>query len=361
LTYIHNSIVLLGSTGSIGVSTLSIAEEFGIRVEVLGAGQNIPLLNKQIKKFKPLQVIIANKEDIPKVDHPNVSSGDEAILRAIEESTSDIVVNALVGFVGLKPTLKAIECGKKVALANKESLVVAGEFLDTSNIVPIDSEHFGLWYLQDEKKQIVSMTITASGGSFRDYDLDKLANVSIKEALAHPNWSMGSKITIDSATMVNKLYELLEAKWLFNTTKLDAVIETKSIIHALINFADGSTTAHFAHADMKLPIAYAIMGEVNKPVLKQCSLVEIGSLEFREIDEARYPIWQIKDELLANPHLGVVLNAVNEVSVSQFLNSEIGFLDIASKNLKALENFSSYRAKSIEDIFEIDKRVREIC
>jgi 1-deoxy-D-xylulose-5-phosphate reductoisomerase len=156
-------------------------------------------------------------------------------LKQLKHSTSKTVVNALVGFLGLKPTLKAIECGKKIALANKESLVVAGKFIDQTKLKPIDSEHFGLWYLLQDKK-IDSMTITASGGSFRDYPLGSLKNVSIKEALNHPNWSMGNKITIDSATMTNKMFELMEAAWLFDIRKLDAVIETKSLIHAFINF-----------------------------------------------------------------------------------------------------------------------------
>ncbi|MFW2443584.1 1-deoxy-D-xylulose-5-phosphate reductoisomerase, partial [Aliarcobacter butzleri] len=214
------------------------------------------------------------------------------------------------GFLGLRPTLKAIECGKKIALANKESLVVAGKFIDQTKLSPIDSEHFGLWYLLQNKK-IDSMTITASGGSFRDYPLDKLQNVSIKEALNHPNWSMGNKITIDSATMTNKMFELIEAAWLFDTRKLDAIIETKSLIHAMINFKDGSTTAHIANASMQLPIAYAILGHCDEEILKPVNLIEVGNIEFRRIEENRYPIWQLKDEILNNLDLGVVLNAAN--------------------------------------------------
>ena len=181
--------IVLGSTGSIGVNTLAIAKKFNLDIEVLVAGNNIELLNEQLNEFSPKLVIIANEDDRHRVNHTNVKAGEEAILRAIEDSESKIVVNAFVGFLGLKPTLKAIECGKKVALANKESLVVAGKFIDTSFINPIDSEHFGLWYLLLNRK-IRRMTVTASGGSFRDYPLEQLANVSIKEALSHPNWSM---------------------------------------------------------------------------------------------------------------------------------------------------------------------------
>lgn len=360
--------IILGSTGSIGINTIEVAKKFDLNVEVLVAGNNIERLNAQIKEVNPLKVVIANKEDVHKVNHPNVSFGEEAILEAIENSTSQTVVNALVGFLGLRPTLKAVQCGKKIALANKESLVVAGEFIDQSRLMPIDSEHFGLWYLL-QNKAIASMTITASGGSFRDYPLEKLKNVTVKEALNHPNWSMGNKITIDSATMTNKLFELLEAKWLFlkesdkhnNTTHLDAIIETKSLIHALVNFKDGSTTAHIANACMQLPIAYAIKQKVDVEVLKPVNLLEVGTLEFKKIETNRYPIWEIKDYMLQNPHLGVVLNAANEVSVSQFLKNKIAFLEISKKTLAALEKFDTVHPKSIDEIFEIDKEVRAYC
>ena len=352
--------ILLGSTGSIGVNTLNIARRFNLKVEVLVAGRNIDLLNQQIKEFNPKRVVINRAEDIHLVNHNNVSFGEDSILQAIQESETSTVVNALVGFLGLKPTLKAIECGKKIALANKESLVVAGKFIDQTKLKPIDSEHFGLWYLLQDKK-IDSMMVTASGGSFRDYPLEKLQNVSIKEALAHPNWSMGNKITIDSATMTNKMFELMEAAWLFDIRKLDAIIETKSLIHAFINFSDGSTTAHIANASMQLPIAYAILGSCNEEILKPVDLVEVANLEFRKIESTRYPIWEIKDEILNNLDLGVVLNAANEVAVSKFLNSQIGFLDISKITLNTINKFNSVKPTSIEEIFEIDKEVRSYC
>jgi len=228
--------VLLGSTGSIGVNTLIIAKKFGIEVEVLVAGRNIALLNEQIKLHNPKMVVIADENEIQFVQHHNVYAGEKAILEAIKQSKSEIVVNALVGFLGLKPTLKAIECGKKVALANKESLVAGGNFVDTSKITPIDSEHFGLWYLLNDAKPVKKMIITASGGAFRDWDLAKLKDATLADTQKHPNWSMGQKITIDSATMVNKMFELLEARWLFGEGEYDAIIETKSLIHALIDF-----------------------------------------------------------------------------------------------------------------------------
>jgi 1-deoxy-D-xylulose-5-phosphate reductoisomerase len=353
-------LILLGSTGSIGVNTLNIARKFNLEVEVLVAGRNIELLNQQIKEFKPKKVVIDREQDISLVNHNNVSFGQNAILEAIEQSETSTVVNALVGFLGLRPTLKAIECGKNIALANKESLVVAGKFIDQTKLKPIDSEHFGLWYLLQDKK-IDSMLITASGGSFRDYPLDKLANVSIKEALEHPNWSMGNKITIDSATMTNKMFELMEAAWLFDIRKLDAIIETKSLIHAFINFTDGSTTAHIANASMQLPIAYAILGVCDEPILKPVDLVEVASLEFKKIETSRYPIWEIKDDILNNLDLGVVLNAANEVAVAKFLNSQIGFLDVSKITLNAINKFNNVKPTSIEEIFEIDKEVRSYC
>ena len=349
--------IVLGSTGSIGVNTLNIARKFNLNVEVLVAGSNIKVLNEQIKEFNPKKIVIANAKDIKNVNHTDVSSGEEAILEAIQNSSSKTVVNALVGFLGLKPTLKAIECGKKIALANKESLVVAGKFIDQSKLSPIDSEHFGLWYLLQDKK-IDSMLVTASGGSFRDYPLEDLKNVSIKEALNHPNWSMGNKITIDSATMTNKMFELLEAAWLFDINKLDAIIETKSLIHALVNFSDGSTTAHIANASMQLPIAYAILGKCDEQVLEPVDLVEVANLEFRKIESSRYPIWDIKDEILNNKDLGVVLNAANEVAVSKFLNNEIGFLDVSKISLDAVNKFNNIKVNNLDDIFAIDEEVR---
>ena len=350
--------IVLGSTGSIGVNTLEIAKKFQLPIDLLVAGDNIELLNKQLQEFNPRVVVVASAKNIPQVNHTNVKAWLRAVLEEIENSNSSIVVNALVGFFGLEPTIKAIQCGKKVALANKESLVVAGDFIDCSKLTPIDSEHFGLWYLIDQNKKVDNLMVTASGGSFRDYPLDKLASVTIKEALKHPNWSMGNKITIDSATMTNKLFELIEAKWLFNTTKCDAIIETKSIIHALVNYIDGSTTAHLAHANMQLPIAYAILGEVNEPVLNQVNLVELQNMEFREITSERYPIWEVKDELLTNKNLGVVLNGANEVAVEMFLREKIGFLDISKLTLQALNKFHNIKIDSLEDLFLINEAVR---
>ena len=351
------SIVLLGSTGSIGVNTLIIAKRYNIEIEAMVAGRNIELLNRQIAQHKPKVVVIADKADKHKVNHSDVRCGDEAILRVIEESKSSMVVNALVGYIGLAPTLKATNLGKRVALANKESLVVAGTFIDMSLISVIDSEHFGLWYLINERP-ISKLYITASGGAFRDWDIENMKDATFSDALKHPNWSMGDKITIDSATMTNKLFELLEAKWLFDTSNIDAIIEKKSIIHALAEFKDGSTTAHFAGVDMKLPIAFALMGEITKEVLQPTNLLDIGTLEFLPIEATRYPIWQIKEHILNNSHLGVVVNASNEVAIEKFKQEKCSFFGMSDIILDAYDKFSNVKAKDIDDIMLIDKEVR---
>lgn len=348
--------ILLGSTGSIGVNALLVAKKFHIEVEVLVCGTNIELLNKQILEHNPKTVVISKKEDISRVNHPSVFYGTESILKAIEDSSSELVVNALVGFLGLRPTLTALASNKRVALANKESLVACGAFIDMDKIQPIDSEHFGLWYLMQDRP-ISKMIITASGGAFRDWDIAKLQNATLADTQKHPNWSMGQKITIDSATMVNKMFELLEARWLFGEGEYDAIIETKSLIHALIDFKDGSTTAHFAHANMQLPISYALDLKMNENILEHVDLLKVGSLEFREITKDRYPVWEIKEELLNNPIAGVVINAANEVAIERFIKKEIGFMDISKNIIEAYEKFTQL-PNSFEAVFALDEEVR---
>ncbi|MBD3789313.1 MAG: 1-deoxy-D-xylulose-5-phosphate reductoisomerase [Campylobacterales bacterium] len=349
--------VLLGSTGSIGVNTLVIAEHYHIQIEALVAGNNIDLLNEQIRIHQPKFVAIANEKDRDRVNHSHVFCGTEGILEIIEMSQSRTVVNALVGYVGLAPTIKATSLGKKVALANKESLVVAGEFIDTSLITPIDSEHFGLWYLLNERP-VSKLYITASGGAFREWEISKMASATFADALKHPNWSMGNKITIDSATMMNKLFELLEAKWLFDTPQIDALIEKKSIVHALIEFKDGSTTAHFAGVDMKLPIAFALQGKVEEPILPAVDLLGMGSIEFLPICEKHYPIWQIKNHLLAHPHLGVTVNAANEEAIKAFEKGRCSFFGMSDIVLDAYQKFETITPNNLKEIIMIDKEVR---
>lgn len=355
--------VVLGSTGSIGVNTLILAERYNIEVEVLVAGKSAALLQEQIDRFRPKRVVVADRETASQINHSHVTYGEAAIVDAVNASTSSLVVNALVGFLGLRPTLAALASGKKVALANKESLVVAGRFIDTADIIPIDSEHFGLWFLLNGRK-IDKMTITASGGAFRDKNREFMEKATLADVLKHPNWSMGQKITIDSATMVNKMFELVEAHWLFRThfdgvPDFDAFIETKSIIHALIDFADGSSTAHIAHTDMKLPISFALGIDSKEKILKPVNLVEVGSLEFRPITTERYPIWELKEEMMRYPERGVIINAANEAAIARFLEKRSGFMDIAGDIIRAYRKFENANAATVEEVFEVDCEVRK--
>jgi len=354
-------LILLGSTGSIGVNVLNIVREFELKVEALVAGNNIELLNKQIKEFHPRYVVVAKKELVSQVSHNHILYGENGILEVLNLCDSKLVVNALVGFLGLKPTIESLKLGKKLALANKESLVVAGAFVDNSKITPIDSEHFAIWYLLN-KRVVENIVITASGGPFRDMDISKIKEQNASNALNHPNWKMGKKISIDSATMTNKLFEILEAKWLFDTDKVDALIERNSIIHALLEFRDGSTTAHFAGADMRLPISYAVLGkEPPKKIVQNVNLLEIKEIKFEPINKERYPIWQIKDDILKHPKMGVVVNAANEVGVEAFLNGKIGFFDISKISLALYEKFMGLELNNFDDIFYIDKEVRALA
>ena len=351
--------VILGSSGSIGVNALNIARRFNLEVEALCVNGNIELLNEQIAEFKPRFVAIGDGSKKHLVNHNKVFVGVDGILDMLELSKSKKVVNALVGFAGLKPTLKALELNKDLALANKESLVIAGQFINTTKITPIDSEHFGLWYLLDGSKKPKKLIITASGGAFRDWDIEKIKDAKLADALKHPNWAMGQKITIDSASMVNKLFELLEARWLFDTTNIDAVIERNSIVHAMVEFIDGVTTAQLSGTDMKLPIAYAMLNRVTEPILKPLDLLKLNAIKFEKIQESRYPIWQIKEHLLSNPQMGVVLNGANEAAIEGFVQEKYGFFAMVELILKAYKKFDKVSTNSLDEVFKIDKEVRE--
>lgn len=370
--------IILGSTGTIGVRALEIACKFGKRIEAIAAGRNISLLNSQIARYKPKKVAIAFKEDLDKLEPQGVQVfvGQSGMCEMIGECESGFVLNGIVGFAGLLPSLHAQKCGKKLALANKESLVAGGWLLDRSAITPIDSEHFGLWYLLNnphsasqssqsvsQPQHIKRLIITASGGAFRDMELESIPFATKAQALKHPNWQMGQKITIDSASMANKLFEVLEVYWLFGCKEVSAFIERSSSIHALVEFIDGSTTAHFALPDMSLPIAYALDSSKahSSKVLDSLDLGSLGALRFEGIESARYPLWELKDTLLENPKLGVVVNAANEVAVSKFLRDEIGFGEIARIVFSALERFES-ESKDLseyESIAMLDAEVRE--
>ncbi|HRF57403.1 MAG TPA: 1-deoxy-D-xylulose-5-phosphate reductoisomerase, partial [Campylobacterales bacterium] len=245
----------MGSTGSIGVNALDVCERAGIAIELLCAGNNAELLKAQIERFRPKYACLQNKNAAfgDSFLGAKMFYGDDGLIEALKQTSSPKALNAIVGFAGLAPTLWCINAKKEVALANKESLVAAGKFIDASKIIPVDSEHFALWYL-NKGGDIRKMTITASGGALRDTPLQSVRNASVKEVLRHPNWAMGRKITVDSATMVNKLFEIIEAYWLFGgDISYDAIIETSSTIHAMIEFSDGVTTAQMSEPDMRLP------------------------------------------------------------------------------------------------------------
>ncbi|GAA8160044.1 1-deoxy-D-xylulose-5-phosphate reductoisomerase [Helicobacter pylori] len=359
--------VVLGSTGSIGKNALKITKKFKVEIEALSCGKNIALINEQIKVFKPKKVAILDPNDLNALEPlgAKVFVGLEGIDAMIEECVSNLVINAIVGVAGLRASFKSLQTNKKLALANKESLVSAGHLLDISQITPIDSEHFGLWaLLQNKALKPKSLIISASGGAFRDTPLELIPVQNAQNALKHPNWSMGSKITIDSASMVNKLFEILETYWLFGTSlKIDALIERSSIVHALVEFEDNSIIAHLASADMQLPISYAINPKLASlsASIKPLDLYALSAIKFEPISMERYTLWRYKDLLLENPKLGVVLNASNEVAIEKFLNKEIAFGGLIKTISQALESYAKmpFKLSNLDEVLALDREVRE--
>ncbi len=354
--------IILGSTGSIGVNAIDVCERESIQIELLSAGSNSELLKKQIEKFRPKYACIDKNDGSLGRNYlgSEIFYGAEGLSEALAKTQSAKALNAIVGFAGLRSTLGCIELGKEVALANKESLVAAGKFIDISKITPVDSEHFALWYLNRGFGKIRKMTITASGGALRDAPLGQIYASSVCDVLKHPNWTMGRKITVDSATMVNKLFEIIEAYWLFgDKISYDAIIETSSTIHAMIEFDDGVSTAQMSEPDMRLPISYALCGKATQDLFQSIDLLGLGALEFRAIEEVRYPVWRLKNELLSNPSLALVLNSANEIAVEAFLDEKIAFGEIASTIFSACEKYDGAKTNSIDDVFALDKEVRE--
>lgn len=351
--------IIFGSTGSIGVNALKLAVLKNIKISALACGENIKLLNEQIQIFKPQFVAIKNAKDRHLVKHDKVFIGQAGLEEILQNCEDDFLLNAVVGFAGLKSTIKAKELGKKIALANKESLVVAGNFLKGAKIIPVDSEHSALNFLFKDKKNIKKLYITASGGAFYKSKIKDLKNATPKDALKHPNWTMGSKITIDSATMVNKLFEIIEAYHLYDFKNIDALIEPKSIVHAMCEFKNGATTAYFSRADMKLAISEAIFSSHEEKILEPVDFVKLSSLKFHEISTRKYPVYKLKDLFLKEPNLGVIINAANEVGVENFLNYKSSFLDISKTIFKAIDHFGIPKISSIEEVFEYDDKTRK--
>ena len=364
------NIVILGSTGSIGTQALDIIKEFNDkRVVGLSCGYNINLLDSQIEEFNPLYVSTIEKNDylINKYKDVKFYYGTDALKTMASLDEADTILNSLVGSAGLVPTLEAIKHHKKVLLSNKETLVIGGslvyEYLKKYNgtLYPIDSEHSSIWELLDKygKENVDELTITASGGPFRDYPLDKLKDVSINEVLNHPNWKMGKKITVDSATMMNKGFEVIEAYYLFKfpLDKIKTIINMESLVHSMIKLKDGRIIKGVDKASMKNPIMRALYYPSIRYELEKH---DDSEFHFREIDNNRYPCLELAYIALnrggCNP---AVLNSANEASVKLFLDGKIKFTDIYTINKNALEEFVNNDIASLENILKYDNIVKE--
>ena len=368
-------ISILGSTGSVGQQTLEVAHDIGIQSIGLTTNKNINLLEMQIKKYKPLCVAVMDP-DLAKlmqdrVKDVEVYSGIEGLIKVATLSEIDTMVNALVGAIGIRPTLCAIKAKKNIALANKESLVIAGELImqelinNGVSIYPVDSEHSAIFQCirgYDEYSKVVSKVIlTASGGPFRDKALEDLKHVTVSDALEHPNWNMGKKITIDSATMMNKGLELIEAKWLFNldVSQLESVIHRESIVHSMVEFIDSSVVAQLSAPDMLLPIAYAIdyphrhYNEYNRLDFRKISL------NFEPINIVNFPCFKLANIALnEGGALPTILNAANEIAVDRFLKEDIDYLEIPQLIERAMYKYGNRSIHYLEDILEADKWAR---
>ena len=371
-------IAILGSTGSIGTQALEVINEQRdkFHVEVLTANNSASLLIKQAKIYKPNSVVIVNDNKYKKVFSElsplniKVYSGAKSLEQIVDSEKIDIVLTALVGYAGLLPTINAIKCGKKIALANKETLVVAGELIsklakeNNSEIIPVDSEHSAIFQCLngEERNPIEKIILTASGGPFRGKKRHELENVSKEQALKHPNWSMGAKITVDSASLMNKGLEVIEAKWLFdlNQNQIEVVIHPQSIIHSAVQFEDGSIISQLGLPDMKLPIQYAL-GYPNriKNSFKRFSFFEYSNLSFERPDTDTFKNLSLAYKAMdLGGNAACVLNAANEVAVDGFLNDKIGFLNMSDLIDNCLEKINFVKNPSLEDLIESDKETR---
>lgn len=342
------NIAVLGSTGSIGTQTLDIIERHPdrYRATVLVAGSRVDDLIRQAIKHRPRLAIIAREDLYPRLHEAlaplgiETATGEKAVAEAMTIPEVDMAVTATVGYSGLAPTIAAIRAGKDIALANKETMVVAGSYVtsllarSTSKVYPVDSEHSAIYQcLQGEDPATVKrLIITASGGPFRTWTAEQIAHATAADALRHPNWSMGAKITIDSATMVNKAFEIIEARWLFGLEpeRISAIVHPQSIIHSMVEFVDGAIKAQMGVPEMTLPIAYAL-GEATRhgDVAPFCSLIQHNTLTFEEPDTKRFPALTLAHAALTTGgNSACIINAANEIAVAAFLKSRIGFNDI---------------------------------
>ena len=371
-------IAILGSTGSIGIQALEVISENNdlFDVEVLTANENSRLLIKQAKIYNPNSVVIVNEnkyDEVYSALNPlniKVYSGKNSLEQIVESEKIDVVLTAVVGYSGLIPTINAIKNGKKIALANKETLVVAGELITSlsleygAEIIPVDSEHSAIFQclVGEKKNPIEKIILTASGGPFRGQTREELISITKEQALKHPNWSMGAKITIDSATLMNKGLEVIEAKWLFNLTKkqIDVVVHPQSIIHSAIQFEDGSIKAQLGLPDMKLPIQYALGFPYRiKNSFKRFNFLDFSKLTFEEPDLKTF-----KNLALAyiamerGGNAPCILNAANEVAVDAFLKNEIAFLKMPDLIDNCLEKINFVKNPTLEDYIETDRQTR---
>ena len=370
---------VLGVTGSIGVQTVDVctAHPEAFQITSISAGRNIPQLKKLIAQLPQLKAVCVQEEaDCQRLaqEYPDLEWvwGETGLLRLSERDDYDVLVNALVGFVGLKPTLQAIEAGHDVALANKETLVVAGAFVNAAcrkhhvALLPIDSEHSAIFQcLQGSRREQLSrLIITASGGSVRDKTREELRGVTVAQALAHPNWSMGAKITIDSATMMNKGFEVIEAHWLFDVDfdHIDVLIHKESVIHSLVEYQDHAVIAQLGTADMRLPIQYALSYPERLELFNSqpLDLAAVGTLHFAPADFARYPLLALAYEAgRKQGTMPAVMNAANEEANAAFREGKISFLDIEELVIDACRTLAFTETPSLDAIFEADRQARE--
>ena len=371
-------IAILGSTGSIGQSSLEVIGNLSDRfcVTYLTANKNVELLLEQVKKYKPRGVVVLDERNAPALRSAlngsvEVLAGEQGLLEIVRRDDVDIVISSLVGFAGLKPTIEAIKHRKTVALANKETLVVAGVLINALvkeygvRLVPIDSEHSAiLQCLAGEDHATMSkLILTASGGPFLNASAEELANVTVEQALNHPNWKMGKKITIDSATLMNKGLEVIEAHWLFNLPpeRIEVVIHPQSIIHSMVEFVDGSIKAQLGLPDMKIPIQYALTYPERSPMNgARVDFPKLQSMTFYQPDKIKFRCLQLAyDALETGGTAPAVLNAANEVAVEAFLERRIAFKQIPEFIDKALNQHRSKHQPDLQDILEADKATRE--
>ncbi len=371
-------ISILGATGSIGTQTLDIIREHPLEFKLvaISVGKNLDLARKMITEFQPELVSVQEYHDCNtlRAEFPNTkfTFGEEGLIEAAVYPSAEILVNAVIGSVGLNPTLQAIESGKTIAIANKETLVTAGHLVLAAAekngvaLLPVDSEHSAIFQcLQGEKeKNIDRLILTASGGSFRDRTRKELEGVTVKEALNHPNWSMGAKITIDSATMMNKGLEVIEAHWLYNMPyeKIDVLLHKESIIHSMVEFHDSSIIAQLGTPDMRVPIQYALTYPDRLPLAssQRLNLAQIGQLHFKEMDLDRFRCMKFAYEAgKRGGTMPTVLNAANEVAVAAFLAEKITFLQIEDLIEKALSRHDIINNPDLSIIQEVDKETRQ--